>query len=410
MARVETADESDLQALERFVIENDDLLSLEEAIGRFNIFDALRIERAEIRHSNFLAWLLSPNESHGQGDLFLKAVLMDVLRRARAEGRTPPVSPVLLDGAELHDIEIRREWKNIDLLIISREPAFVVAIENKVDAGEHSNQLNRYEEIIRTEFTKVPSLLVFLSAHAQETEDEDWLDYSYRELHGVLTRVRRTSAGSLGADVGTFLDHYLSLIGSRFMNDTNIEELCRRIYSNHRRAIDLIVENAGTSTHEVLDPVRDALTKQNRWRFRTSGRNVLQFVPIEWIGSLSDADGRPTASSPCDLFVEIESWGGDPSNMSARLVVGPGRDPDKRLTVIDRFRTANPKLKMQRKKASPTWTRLGSKTLMKWPRDEELDHERAVRVACEFLEDIRETILKAQQLLGDLVDRAEAKP
>ena len=55
-----------LAALERFVIENDDLLELESHIGRFNIFDALRIERMEIRHSNFLAWLLDPNESHGQ--------------------------------------------------------------------------------------------------------------------------------------------------------------------------------------------------------------------------------------------------------------------------------------------------------------------------------------------------------
>ncbi len=63
--------ETDLQALERFVAENDDLLKLEEQIGRFNIFDALGIARVEIRHSNFLAWLLTPGESHGQGDLFL---------------------------------------------------------------------------------------------------------------------------------------------------------------------------------------------------------------------------------------------------------------------------------------------------------------------------------------------------
>ena len=32
-----------LEALERFVVENDDLLALESLIGRFNIFDALGI-------------------------------------------------------------------------------------------------------------------------------------------------------------------------------------------------------------------------------------------------------------------------------------------------------------------------------------------------------------------------------
>src|SRR5262249_51256095 len=44
------------EALERFVVENDDLLTLESRIGRFNIFDALGITRVEIRHSNFLAF------------------------------------------------------------------------------------------------------------------------------------------------------------------------------------------------------------------------------------------------------------------------------------------------------------------------------------------------------------------
>jgi hypothetical protein len=84
----ENGDADTLAALERFVIENDELLELEERIGRFNIFDVLRIARAEIRHSNFLAWLLDPAESHGQGDLFLKAILMDLLRQAPAEMRS----------------------------------------------------------------------------------------------------------------------------------------------------------------------------------------------------------------------------------------------------------------------------------------------------------------------------------
>src|SRR3954470_17184319 len=98
-------------ALERFVVENEDLLALESIIGRFNIFDALSIARAEIRHSNFLAFILDPAESHAQGQVFLKAVLMDLLKAAPPTLR--PFSPIELDGADLRGIVVRREWEHI---------------------------------------------------------------------------------------------------------------------------------------------------------------------------------------------------------------------------------------------------------------------------------------------------------
>ena len=88
---------ADLEALESLVLEGDDLASLEASIGRFNVFHALGVARAEIRHSAFLAWMLAPSESHGLGDLFLKPVLLDLLRAAPREAR--PVSPARLDGA-----------------------------------------------------------------------------------------------------------------------------------------------------------------------------------------------------------------------------------------------------------------------------------------------------------------------
>ena len=48
-------------------------------MARFNLFEALGAFRAELRHSNFLAFLLSPSRSHGLGEapllLFLRAVL-----------------------------------------------------------------------------------------------------------------------------------------------------------------------------------------------------------------------------------------------------------------------------------------------------------------------------------------------
>ena len=42
-------------------------LTLKNSISSPNIFRALKNAAYEIRHSNFLAWLLDPNETHNQG-------------------------------------------------------------------------------------------------------------------------------------------------------------------------------------------------------------------------------------------------------------------------------------------------------------------------------------------------------
>ncbi len=172
------------QALERFVVENDDLQALEERFGRFNIFDALRIARAEIRHSNFLAWLLDPAESHGQGALFLKAILTNLLHQAPPEAR--PVDLVDLDGADLQGVEIRREWRNIDLLIACAQPPFAIAIENKLYAGDYS-PFGTYAEAVHAEFRDRRHMFVLLSLDGHEAPQgsENWVPYSYGALHRV---------------------------------------------------------------------------------------------------------------------------------------------------------------------------------------------------------------------------------
>ena len=270
-----------MAALEAFVVDNDDLLALESHIGRFNIFDALGIARP-IRHSNFLAFILDPAESHGQGQLFLKALLMDLLKQAPPERR--PLSPIDLDGTDLRGIVVRREWEHSDLLITCREPPFVVAIENKVDAHEHDDQLRRYKEKVRQRHSK-PPLFVYLTPNADEPSDGDWMPYSYTDIYGVFMRVLTTYRNAIGEDVLVFLDHYLNLIGTRFMNDPKIDELCQRIYKNHRQALDLIIER-GRPTSGVLAEAENILEEDSRWEVVARPSNGLDFMLKEWLAWL----------------------------------------------------------------------------------------------------------------------------
>lgn len=276
--------QDDRDALEHFIADNDDLLDLEARVGRFNIFDALGVTRAEIRHSNFLAWLLDPSASHGQGDLFLKAVVTDILRKARAQGIPPIASPIDIDGCDLYDAEVHRERQHIDLLVVCRKPAFLIVVENKVDSGEHSNQLQRYEDSVRAEFPSTKAQFVFLTVEGEDASDRDWVTYSYEDLHGVLTRVRRQAIGSLGGDVGAFLGHYLNLIETRLMEDKEIVALCRRIRANHGRALDLIYKHTGGEA----EPLLHAFAERVRTQFpdlevKADTSRDVRLIPRSWL-------------------------------------------------------------------------------------------------------------------------------
>ena len=297
----ELADDlSPLAALERFVVDNDDLLVLESTIGRFNIFDALRIARTEIRHSNFLAFILDPGESHGQSQLFLRAVLMDLLKAAPPSLR--PFSPIEIDGSDLQGVVVRREWKNIDLLITGEDPRFILAIENKIASGEHSDQLARYKTVIRTHYPDARPLYVLLSPDGREASEEEWIGYSYGDLHRVLSRVRAAHFGSIGDDVRVFLDHYLTLIGTRLMDDPKIDELCQRIYKNHRQALQLIFDRVGGPGTGILAEVESVLRNDDRWHVFYRNARLIDFVPKSWMGWLPPL-GLDSREHPQSWFV-----------------------------------------------------------------------------------------------------------
>lgn len=373
-----------LAVLEAFVVQNDDLLALESIIGRFNIFDALRIARTEIRHSNFLAFILDPGESHGQGQVFLQAVLMDILKAAPPTLR--PFSPIELDGAELRGVIVKREWEHIDLCITCQQPAFVVVIENKVDSREHSDQLRRYKLTADHHFPNHRPLFVYLTPTGEEASDGHWVSYSYGQIHRVLDRVRKTNENSIGEDVLVFLDHYLNLIGTRFMSETleskRIDELCQRIYKNHRLALDLIFERVGSPSSGVLAHAEESLREDSRWHVYHRSRTQIDFIPKEWLdwmpklGIDSSSDPRSWIKFRLELY-----------SKSLDLYVEVGRIDDLKLrrAVIDKLIAEGQQFgfKHSGREITDNYTRVsGREKLLRWNEEEEpesIDVQTAVR-------------------------------
>ncbi len=323
-----------LAELERFVVDSEDLLQLEEHIGRFNIFDALRIDRAEIRHSNFLAWLLDPAESHGQGALFLKAVLKDLLKQAPPELR--PLSHVELGGAELQGVRIQREESCIDLLITCKSPRFAIAIENKIDSEEHGDQLQRYEQTLNELHGNIPRMMVFLTKTGQRASHKGWHPWSYKSLHGALWAVHREHESKMRKSVHIFIEQYLETVRSWFMNDPEVQKRCREIYAKHRRAIDLIIECVGDEKDGIRTAIEQTLRSDPHWQIvfvspKRDARPRVNFSPVSWAELLPNI-GTDSQLKPTDWFYTQFAFESD--ELVIQVVLAPTRDPVLRRSVF----------------------------------------------------------------------------
>ena len=86
------------------------------------------------------------------------------------------------------DIEVRREWKHIDVLVIDRQNKLVLLIENKIGGCEGPGQLARYRKTIGNEFPTFKLIPVFLTLQGESSEDDDgqtYITYSHARLLSV---------------------------------------------------------------------------------------------------------------------------------------------------------------------------------------------------------------------------------
>ena len=129
--------------LESLFVNNAKLDSIEKYLNRFNPIKTMKMERMEIRHSAILAWLLTPSETHGFGDHFLKSFLAEALR-----GQSGLGFPTALDvsQSDLRDAEVRTEWLNIDIFVQSNANKWAFIIENKFGSTQHEGQFSTYAE------------------------------------------------------------------------------------------------------------------------------------------------------------------------------------------------------------------------------------------------------------------------
>ena len=124
----------------------------------FNVFKILDLRTAEVRtHSAFIAELLDPHGSHGQGATYLRLFLKQL------EGELVNFDPNTAKVEVEHHIGAvdyeRAEGGRIDIMVSDADNAPRILIENKIWAGDVEKQLLRYHHFSPT------AALVYLTLH-----------------------------------------------------------------------------------------------------------------------------------------------------------------------------------------------------------------------------------------------------
>jgi hypothetical protein len=306
--------DDDQEELERFVVENNELEELESRLAQFNIFEAIGQVRQELRHSDFLAFLLNPQEAHGLGDEVLKKLLQRVLFSRRR--RSLPVNPIDFDVWSLDQLSVLREWRNIDLLLLDPTHELAIIIENKIDSGEHSGQLERYWNTVTAHYPGWKVVGLFLTPDGEEPSCEEYVPVSYEIIAALTDELARSRASTLGVDVRTLIAHYSQMLRRHIVSDSEIAELCRRIYKKHQKALDLIYEHRPDQQATVREILEHLVRGTPDVIFDSGTKGRVYFIVTEWDQPVLKAEnGWPILLFRFDNQLDA---------LNLRLVIEPG--------------------------------------------------------------------------------------
>ncbi len=257
------------------LITDDDFERMRLELNAPNIFSALAVQRKEIRHSNFIGYLLDPNETHQLNDLVLRRVLRDIFNESKNNSR----SIFDADDIDYSNVEIRREWRNIDILIILKED--VVVIENKVDSVDHLKQLSRYKETADKSFPKKTIHYVYLTPDGDNPQDEvsreNYINYSYEKISKIIESILSLYRNSISEKIYFYLSDYLSVLKRELLMNDPMNDLARRVYSKHKEVLDFIFENIPDQVNDFLYPLFEQAFKDAGYIIGSKSRTTIRF-------------------------------------------------------------------------------------------------------------------------------------
>ena len=314
---------------EALFVNNPDFRQIQTHLARFNPIKIMQASRSEIRNSSILAWLMDPNENHGLGDDFLRVFLAAALK-----GKAGCVSALDILSGDFSDVEVRTEQNpdvgqrtRIDILIDCPSLNCMFIIENKFGATQGEQQLIKYYESVKARLeregrgsTKLQGIYLTLIGEDPSADARDnfvpFLHQGYAEQLAFLIDQKRDS---LSTKIVDFIEYFIEVVmessPSSLKAERDMQEIAKRLYREHRKVIDYIVENGSqTVLKEAFSQLVGGSLEENK-RFTVGGVELklmrsakvwCSFIPLAWLELLETA--KQSVEPPLDEWPGCENW------------------------------------------------------------------------------------------------------
>lgn len=320
------------QALLQFLL-SDDLAELHaKSNGKFNIFQTLKLQNNEVKHSNFLGWLLTPFESHNLTDCFFKELLKIALQNDIAL-----VDIILKDltDAQITLEKMANDGRRMDIFIDCPKNKLVCVIENKVWSDEGCRQLEDYRDyILNNDKYKdyEHKIFLFLTPYKYSPckDYKGYIRINYGDILKAINNLMKQYGCLLDDDVKTFIEHYKRMVERDIMGemDKEIVDLCRKIYRENKYAIDLINKHSDARA-EIFEILQEVLRERTDIEITEIGTANIKFIPkeIDNIQKLQEisTDGKSISQLQIInfayrnmMYIEITVGATNESNISKR--------------------------------------------------------------------------------------------
>lgn len=276
-----------IDLLKKLLLE-DDFMSIQGlAKQEVNLMSILKVAHKELQHSNLLAWLFNPNETHGLGDYFLKEFIKLYFRENNYQDLVSGESKLsVFEFVEFNfdDLVILRERGNIDILVLSKSNELCIVIENKIYASEGKGQLRKYRKYIEENYPNYTyKLFIYLSLFEQEItekEKEYYIRITYNHVKSIISKLINDQNISIAKNTNFILNQYLQTLLTLMKENDEIEKLAKKIYNKYKPAFDIVYKYAKPDPNSFIKNCLIELIddNQNIKAFKSNNRYV-RFQP-----------------------------------------------------------------------------------------------------------------------------------